>query len=93
MSKYQDMAKECKCCGKHVPLPTTFKEYNGVILCPTTFANVIEYNRLWKSTGTRPPGNIRKHFSDYVQQLVESTIDKNYDGTLQYATGNSSLVG
>jgi hypothetical protein len=28
-------------------------------------------------------GNIRKHFSDYVQQLVEGTIDKNEDGTLQ----------
>jgi hypothetical protein len=27
-------------------------------------------------------GNIRKHFSDYVQQIVEETIDKNEDGTL-----------
>jgi len=82
MSKYQEMAKECKCCSKHVPLPTTLKEYGGVKLCPTTFANVIEYNRLWKALGSRPPGNIRKHFSDYVQQIVETTIDKNEDGTL-----------
>jgi hypothetical protein len=28
-------------------------------------------------------GNIRKHFSEYVQQIVEETIDKNEDGTLQ----------
>jgi hypothetical protein len=28
-------------------------------------------------------GSTRKHFSDYVQQLVEETIDKNEDGTLQ----------
>jgi len=82
MSVYQDQAKECKCCGKHVPLPTTLKEYQGVTLCPTSFANVIEYKRIWKSIGNRPTGSIRKHFSDYVQQVVESTIDKNEDGTL-----------
>ena len=83
MSIYQEKAKECKCCGKHVPLPTTLKEYAGYMLCPTTFANVVEYKRLWKNLGNRPPGNIRKHFSDYVQQLVETTIDKNEDGTIQ----------
>jgi hypothetical protein len=82
MSVYQERAKECKCCGKHVPLPTTLKEYQGVTLCPTSFANVIEYKRIWKSIGNRPTGSIRKHFSDYVQQVVESTIDKNEDGTL-----------
>jgi hypothetical protein len=38
---------------------------------------------MWKSLGKRPSGSIRKHFSDYVQQLVEETIDKNEDGTLQ----------
>jgi hypothetical protein len=52
------------------------------MLCPTTFANVTEYKRLWKVLGSRPSGNIRKHFSDYVQQLVETSIDKNEDGTL-----------
>ena len=76
MSIYQEQAKECKCCGKHVPLPTTLKEYQGVILCPTSFANVLEYKRIWKSVGSRPSGSIRKHFSDYVQQVVENTIDK-----------------
>jgi hypothetical protein len=83
MSIYQERAKECKCCGKHVPLPTVLKEYHGIVICPTTFANVIEYNRLWKSLGSRPQGKIRKHFSDYVQQIVETTIDKNEDGTIQ----------
>ena len=48
MSIYQERAKECKCCGKHVPLPTVLKEYNGTPLCPTTFSNVIEYKRIWK---------------------------------------------
>lgn len=83
MSEYQIRAKDCKCCGKHVPLPTVLKEYNGVPLCPTTFSNVVEYKRIWMSLGARPHGNIRKHFSDYVQQIVESTIDKNEDGSLQ----------
>ena len=53
------------------------------MLCPTTFSNVVEYKRIWKASGSRPPGSIRKHFSDYVQQLVEVTIDKNDDGTIQ----------
>ena len=82
MSTYQEKARECKCCGKHVPLPTVLKEYNGNSLCPTTFANVLEYKRIWKLAGHRPMGNIIKHFSDYVQQIVEETIDKNEDGTL-----------
>jgi hypothetical protein len=79
MSIYQERAKECKCCGKHVPLPVRLKEYNGIKLCPTTFDNVMEYKRVWFEIGKRPPGNIRKHFSDYVQQIVEQSID-NIDG-------------
>lgn len=75
MSEYQEKAKECKCCGKHVPLPTTLKEYNGIIVCPTTFSNIFEYQRIWNAIGSRPPGNIRKHFSEYVQQIVEKNIN------------------
>ena len=83
MSINQEMAKQCKCCGKHVPLPTVFKEYNGTIVCPTTYSNIMEYKRIWKDSGRRPSGNVRKHFSDYVQQIVETSIDKNEDGTIQ----------
>jgi hypothetical protein len=74
MSIYQERAKECKCCGKHIPLPIILKEYNGITLCPTTFANVMEYKRIWKANGNRPVGTIRKHFSEYVQQIVEETL-------------------
>ena len=83
MNIYQEKAKECKCCGKHVPLPTVLKEYSGIMVCPTTFANIIEYQRIWNSIGSRPPGNIRKHFSEYVQQIVENNIDKTQDGKIQ----------
>lgn len=76
MSMYQEKAKECKCCGKHVPLPTTLKEYNGIVVCPTTFSNILEYTRIWNSIGSRPPGNTRKHFSEYVQQIVELYINE-----------------
>ena len=47
MSIYQDLAKQCKCCGKHVPLPTVLKQYGDQMLCPTTFSNVVEYKRIW----------------------------------------------
>lgn len=76
MINYQEQAKQCKCCGKHVPLPTVMREFNGTVVCPTTFANIMEYQRLWNILGSRPAGSIRKHFSEYVQQLVESSIDK-----------------
>jgi hypothetical protein len=75
MSEYQERAKECKCCTKHVPLPTILKRYNNITLCPTTYYNVIEYKRIWKSYGSKPAGNVRKHFSEYVQEIVESSID------------------
>jgi hypothetical protein len=45
-------------------------------MCPTTFYNVVEYKRIWESYGSRPMGSIRKHFSEYVQQIVEQSIDK-----------------
>jgi hypothetical protein len=77
MSEYQEMAKQCKCCSKHVPLPTTMKSYNGIIVCPTTLQNIIEYKRIWDSFGSRPMGAIRKHFSEYVQQIVEESMLKN----------------
>ena len=76
MSEYQERAKECKCCSKHVPLPTVMREYNNTVVCPTTFANILEYKRIWDSYGSRPMGSIRKHFSEYVQQIVENSIDK-----------------
>jgi len=83
MSEYQERAKLCTCCTKHVPLPTVLREYNGIMVCPTTFTNIMEYRRIWESYGRRPMGSIRKHFSEYVQQIVESTIDKNDDGSIQ----------
>ena len=52
------------------------KSYNGIVVCPTTLQNIIEYKRLWESFGSRPMGAIRKHFSEYVQQIVESGMHK-----------------
>jgi len=79
MSVYQERAKMCKCCTKHVPLPTRLKEYEGEVVCSTTFDNIHEYKRVWLDIGKRPPGNIRKHFSEYVQQIVKESVDRNSD--------------
>ena len=40
MSEYQELAKECKCCSKHVPLPIVMKSYNGIVVCPTTLQSL-----------------------------------------------------
>jgi hypothetical protein len=55
-------------------LPILLREYEGITLCPTTFANVLEYKRIWESFGSRPSGSVRKHFSDYTQKIVEQSI-------------------
>ncbi len=74
MSIYQEKAKECKCCGKHVPLPILLKDFNGITLCPTTYYNVLEYKKFWENLGHRPPGNLSKHFSEYVQTIVYTSM-------------------
>lgn len=83
MSAYQEMAKQCLCCGKHVPLPTILKEFNGIKLCPTTYYNVLEYIKLWEAIGSRPAGSIRKHFSEYVQEVAESSINNAFPEDIQ----------
>lgn len=74
MINYQEQARMCLCCTKHIPLPILLREYEGITLCPTTFANVLEYKRIWELLGSRPNGSVRKHFSDYTQKIVEQLI-------------------
>lgn len=70
----------CSCVGKHVPLPHKLVSISVgtdvVHLCPTSYHNLLcleaEYAR-FKGT---PPGNIRKHFSDYIQNLVQLMHDR-----------------
>jgi hypothetical protein len=40
------------------------------------FANIAEYKRIWLAHGSRPSGSVRKHFSDFVQQIVEASNAK-----------------
>lgn len=67
---------ECKCVGKHVPLPTKLVEFEGIMVCPTTHENILEYKKMWEVLGCEPPGNIRKHFSEYVQEIVKEGLDR-----------------
>jgi hypothetical protein len=76
--------KECKCVGKHVPLPSLLHSHhiiplyyggettpgNLVWLCPTTHVNVHDLIREYEKAGGRPSGEIRKHYSRFVQSLA-----------------------
>lgn len=67
----------CSCVGKHVPLPHKLVSVevgeDTIHLCPTTYYNLLclreEYVR-FKGT---PPGNVRKHYSEFVQKLAALT--------------------
>lgn len=65
----------CKCVGKHVPLPIELQEIhvNGrvIALCPTTFANLQTLLQEYGLYRGQPPGNVRKHYSEYVQNIAK----------------------
>lgn len=69
----------CKCVGKHVPLPHYLMKVSigldTVYLCPTSYHNFMCLEKEYLRTGGRPAGNIRKHFSDYIQTLVQLKYD------------------
>lgn len=74
----------CKCVSKHVPLPTVLHNHhiipkylggsedasNKVYLCPTTHDNVHSLLRAYAKHGGRPPGSVRKHYSEFVEDLA-----------------------
>lgn len=64
---------KCTCVGKHVPLPQTLYEveHEGevVFLCPTSYWNLISFHEEHDHQGTPPPGSVRKHYSEFIQNL------------------------
>ena len=69
--------KMCLCCSKHVPkYHKTFLVVDNIYVCPTTYENVLCLEEEYKKYKGRPPGSVRKHFSDYVQYLVQFRNDK-----------------
>lgn len=66
--------RECKCVGKHVPLPMRLYEVvineSVVHLCPTAYQNYLSYKDEHVMHKGRPPGSVRKHYSDYIQSLI-----------------------
>lgn len=64
---------DCNCCGKHVPLPVVYYKMvvdgKEVKLCPTTYDNVVHLLAQC-AEGKMPPGEVRKHYSRYVRDLV-----------------------
>lgn len=66
---------KCLCVGKHVPLPHLLHQLDdGEYVCPTTYCNVLSLLSEYRLHGGRPPGSVRKHYSDFVQRLAH----KNY---------------
>lgn len=75
----------CLCSGKHVPRPHILHRHhiipisfggdnareNLIDLCPTTHENVHNLLRQYKKFNGRPPGRVRKHYSDFVQRLAQ----------------------
>jgi len=63
----------CECVGKHVPLPVIYykMEVDGkmITLCPTTYDNIVHLLAQCVE-GKMPSGDIRKHYSRYVRNLV-----------------------
>lgn len=61
----------CSCVGKHVPLPHKLVKVDEVYLCPTSYHNLLCLEAEYARFKGEPPGHIRKHFSDYIQSLVQ----------------------
>lgn len=73
--------EKCECANKHVPAPHSLFliDYATLIyLCPTTYYNVVSLLGEYETRGWRePPGNVRKHYSEYVQKIAKLyVVDK-----------------
>lgn len=70
---------DCKCVGKHVPLPVLMEEVevggDKINLCPTTKFNYNLLLDIYRTIGGKPSGAVRKHYSKYVQDLVEKEFN------------------
>lgn len=74
----------CPCVSKHVPRPTVLHNHhivpkylgggndkaNLILLCPNSHDNIHSLLRQYGKFGGRPPGYIRKHYSEFVQDLA-----------------------
>lgn len=65
--------KRCNCCSKHVPLPHLLHEVNGEYVCPTSYTNMLSLLSEYRRHNGRPPGTVRKFYSEFVQRLAEQS--------------------
>lgn len=67
---------QCKCVTKHVPLPLRFEivvvDGKEIELCPTAHQNLLSLLDDYETYGHEPPGPVRKHYSDYIQELAKN---------------------
>lgn len=69
----------CECVERHVPLPQKFMTISvnwfEVVVCPTTYYNVMELITEYRLVGRTPPGSLTKHYSKYVRELAAALWD------------------
>lgn len=71
----QNSGRSCKCVGKHVPLPMAYYDLTGVLVCPTTYQNIQSFLNECTNHRGRPPGYVRKHYSEYVQRMAKRELE------------------
>lgn len=68
-----DYIDACACVSKHVPLPHKLYRVDyhdgSVLVCPTTYLNLVSLEEEYVKYDGLPPGSIRKHYSEYVHEL------------------------
>lgn len=93
----------CPCVSRHVPRPVVLHNHhiiplsyggpntaeNKILICPTAHYNI--HKLLWhynKNDGL-PPGSVRKHFSDFVQEYAA----RGWAGRTRWAIEEGELSG
>ncbi len=87
---------QCRCCGKHVPLPLIYYKLlvGGEIewLCPTTYHNVSKLLASYRVLDRPPPGSIKKHYSKFVQNLVNELWEEHVAVQLTSPVDSGRLI-
>jgi hypothetical protein len=70
-----DSNEVCECVGKHIPKPNKLYriDYSDgyIFMCPTAYANLVALEEQYAKYGGLPPGNVRKHYSQYTMDLYK----------------------
>ena len=72
--KEEEIVDKCVCVSKHVPLPIKYLTTHNTTLCPTAYSNLQSLLSQYETYKGTPPGYVRKHYSDFIQNLARSIM-------------------